>query len=69
VKNRNSALYFIAIAASVTVLFSACRKINEATELGGGLIPPVDNITTFDTSITIQAFNDTLGQMPGCSLN
>ena len=29
--------------------------------MGAGLIPPVDNINTFDTSITIQAFNDTFG--------
>ena len=35
--------------STVAIVFSACRKINEATELGGGLIPPVDNINTFDT--------------------
>lgn len=51
----------MATIASVAVLFSACKKINEATELGGDLIPPVDNITTFDTTINVQAFNDTFG--------
>ncbi|MEI2737542.1 MAG: DUF4270 family protein [Chitinophagaceae bacterium] len=60
-KNRQIALLFIAIVATVAILFTACRKINESTELGGDLIPPVDNITTFDTSLTVQAFNDTFG--------
>ena len=45
----------------IAILFSACRKINEATELGAGLIPAVDNITTFDTTIDVQAYNDTFG--------
>ena len=58
---RNLALSFLAIVTTVAIVFSACKKINEATELGGGLIPPIDNITTFDTSLTIQAFNDTFG--------
>ncbi|MGQ0740634.1 MAG: DUF4270 family protein [Bacteroidota bacterium] len=58
---KRSYLFFslIAIVATVAVLFSACRKINDFTELGGGLIPPVDNINTFDTSISVFAFNDT----------
>ena len=43
---------------SLVIVFSSCRKINEATELGGDLIPPVDNITTFDTTITVEAYND-----------
>ena len=60
-KNRKIVLSFIAIVTTVAILFSACKKINEATELGGGLIPPVDNITTFDTTLTVHAFNDTFG--------
>ncbi|HEX4875942.1 MAG TPA: DUF4270 family protein [Chitinophagaceae bacterium] len=60
-KNRYIAISFLAIVTSVAFLFSACRRINEATELGAGLIPPVDGITTFDTSITVQCFNDTFG--------
>ncbi|RYF87362.1 MAG: DUF4270 family protein [Chitinophagaceae bacterium] len=44
-------------------LFTSCTKINEATELGDDLIPAVDNVNTFDTTLTIQAaylpFNDT----------
>ncbi len=62
-KNRYFFLYLIAIVATVAIVFSACRKINEATELGGGLIPPVDGINTFDTLISVQAFNDTFGMV------
>ncbi|NOT52019.1 MAG: DUF4270 family protein [Chitinophagaceae bacterium] len=60
-KNKNSALLFFATVVSVAILFTACRKINEATELGGGLIPPIDNINTFDTSIQVFTYNDTFG--------
>ena len=35
---------------STIVLFSSCRRINEATELGGDLVPEVDNVTTFETT-------------------
>lgn len=59
--NRYFVFSLIAIAATVAIVFSACKKINDYTDVGGGLIPPVDNITTFDTTISIQAFNDTFG--------
>ncbi|MCB0741656.1 MAG: DUF4270 family protein, partial [Chitinophagaceae bacterium] len=57
--NRYFFLRLIAIVTTVAIVFSACKKINEATELGGGLIPPVDGITTFDTTVSLQTFNDT----------
>lgn len=60
-RKRYFAISFTAIVFIVAILFSACRKINDSTDLGGGLIPPVDNITTFDTTISVQAFNDTFG--------
>ncbi len=41
------------------LFFISCKKINDSTSLGGGLIPPIDNIHTFDTSLEVQAFNDT----------
>lgn len=59
--NRNFALLFIATVTTVAILFSACRRINEATDLGSGLIPPVDGINTFDTLINVEAYNDTFG--------
>ncbi|MDB5252947.1 MAG: hypothetical protein JWP27_2116 [Flaviaesturariibacter sp.] len=43
--------------AFFTVLFPSCKKINEATELGNGLIPAVDNINTFDTVLEVQTNN------------
>jgi Domain of unknown function (DUF4270) len=61
VKTRKKLVPLIAIVATVAVLFSACRKINDYTEVGSGLIPPIDNINTFDTSISVQLFNDTFG--------
>ena len=39
---------------SIALLFS-CTKINEATELGDELIPAVDNVNTFDTTLDVQA--------------
>jgi hypothetical protein len=59
VKNRQFALLLGVIIASLAIVFSACKKLNEATELGGDLIPAVDNINTFDTSIyNIETYND-----------
>lgn len=56
-KNRQIALLFVAIVATVAIVFSACRKINDATELGGDLIPPIDNINTFETYLDIETDN------------
>lgn len=56
-KNNKNVLSFIAIVATVAIVFSACKKINEATELGGGLIPPIDNINTFETFLDIETDN------------
>ncbi|MCU7550754.1 DUF4270 domain-containing protein [Chitinophagaceae bacterium LB-8] len=47
----------------ILFLISSCKKINEATELGGDLIPPVDNVNTFETYFAVESdnilFNDT----------
>jgi hypothetical protein len=53
---KKYSLAFSFLALIVLANFS-CKKINEATELGGGLIPPVDNVNTFDTSLSVEAFN------------
>jgi len=60
VKQQYPALTLGALITSIFFisLFS-CKKINESTTLGGDLIPAVDNITTFDTILTVEAFNDT----------
>jgi len=59
VKHKQLALTLGALIVAVLVLFLSCRKINEATTLGGGLIPVVDNIYTFDTTLDVFAYNDT----------
>ena len=58
--HRSYFFSFIATLFAVAILFSACRKINDPTELGDDLIPPVDNVNTFDTTLTVLAFNDTI---------
>src|SRR6185503_771737 len=62
-KNRQLVLTLGSLFTATLILFISCKKINEATELGGDLIPPVDNISTFDTLLTVEAYNDlfTLG--------
>src|SRR5437868_10459496 len=62
-KNRQLVLTIGSIISAALILLSSCKKINEATDLGGDMIPPVDNINTFDTSLTVEAYNDlfTLG--------
>lgn len=40
----------------MAVLFS-CNKINLPTELGQDLIPPVDNVHTFDTTLDVETYN------------
>lgn len=50
----------ISIGISIFFLitfFSACKRINEATELGGGILPTIDNINTFDSTLPVQSFN------------
>ncbi|MBM3431979.1 MAG: DUF4270 domain-containing protein [Bacteroidetes bacterium] len=41
----------------LVLLFVACTRINESTNLGGDLIPPVDNINTFETFLSAEANN------------
>lgn len=59
--NKTNKLYltFGLFVFSLSLLtFSSCKRINESTELGSDLIPAVDNITTFDTTLTVESFND-----------
>jgi hypothetical protein len=63
VKHKHLALTLGAIFTSTLILLISCKKINESTTLGGDMIPVVDNINTFDTILTIQAFNDTFSEL------
>ena len=47
-------LFVLLSFLSVAIIFS-CTKINESTELGDDLIPAVDNVNTFDTTLELQA--------------
>ena len=58
-KHKHPALTLGAIIISTLTLLISCKKINESTTLGGGLVPVVDNINTFDTTLNVEAFNDT----------
>ncbi len=58
-KNSRLLLIIPALVSLFALSVTGCRKINEYTELGGGLIPPVDNIHTFDSTLSVQVFNDT----------
>ena len=67
---RHLALTLGSFIIALFIISSSCKKINEATELGGDVIPAVDNVTTFDTTLTVEAYNDlfTLGGAPADSL-
>ena len=56
-KNRQFLLLLGVVFTTAAILLSSCKKINEPTDVGDGLIPPVDNITTFDTTISVEAYN------------
>lgn len=62
---KKNSLAFVLPAVFVLFLFGfvSCKKINEATELGGDLIPGVDNVHTFEVSLNALTnnllFNDT----------
>lgn len=57
-KNSRLLLLLGVIIASASVSLTACKKLNDATALGGDLIPAVDNINTFDTTIDVETYND-----------
>lgn len=50
--------YFILLFTAVVAVLSSCKKINESTTLGDDIIPGVDGVTTFDTILTVEAFNE-----------
>ena len=48
---KKYSLAFSLLFVSLVFAFFSCKKINEATELGGDLIPAVDNVHTFEVSL------------------
>jgi hypothetical protein len=57
VKNKSLVLAVAAISFSILFSFLSCKKVNEATDLGGDLIPSVDNINTFEVSLPAETDN------------
>ena len=56
---RFFSFFFSSIALfAVLLLLHSCKKINESTEIGSGLIPTVDNITTFADTLNVEAYNE-----------
>lgn len=57
VKYLRLCLSSVSFAVITLFLVSSCKKINDATTIGGDLIPAVDNITTFDTTLEVETYN------------
>ena len=68
-KYKHLAIALGTIFTSLLILLFSCKKINDSTSLGGGLIPPVDNISTFDTTLEVHAFNDTFNILTDTTLS
>ena len=39
------------------IIISSCKKLNESTELGDDVIPGVDGVNTFDTTLTVETYD------------
>lgn len=46
---------FALLTLGFVLLLSSCKKLNEPTELGNELLPAVDNVNTFDTTLNVLA--------------
>jgi len=57
---KKFSLAFVLLSVSFVLVLFSCKKINEATDLGGDLIPGVDNVNTFDTSLNTITQNSVL---------
>jgi hypothetical protein len=57
VTKKGLALSAVLLVFLSSLIFLSCKKINEATELGGNLLPAIDNISTFDTTLSVETFN------------
>jgi len=48
---------FLLFCFSLLIIISSCKKINEATDLGDDIIPGVDGVNTFDTTMSVETYN------------
>lgn len=63
-KSKYLCCSFGIIAITTLVLYSSCKKVNDASEIGGDLIPAVDNISTFDTTLEVEVYNGIFSLTP-----
>lgn len=60
---------FALLTTGFVFFLASCTKLNSPTELGGELLPAVDNINTFDTTLNVLAsyhpFNDSSKHLLG----
>jgi hypothetical protein len=47
----------ILFSFSLLLLITSCKKLNEATDLGDDILPGIDGVNTFDTTLTVEAYN------------
>jgi len=48
---------FILYIFPILLVISSCKKINEATDLGDEIIPGIDGVNTFDTTLTVETYD------------
>src|SRR6478735_3190033 len=57
VKNHTSLQLLLIFLLAASVFLPSCKKVNEATLLGGDLVPDVDNINTFASTLDVVTDN------------
>lgn len=57
-KNKHLFLSLLIVSLVSGAIFTACKRINAFTDIGSGLIPAVDNINTFDTTLEVEVYNE-----------
>lgn len=62
-KNRIPFFVSSSFILFLLIAFASCKKINEATELGTDLIPPVDNINTFADTLNVETYNEVFSEL------
>jgi hypothetical protein len=50
-------LLFLFFGFTLVLGFTSCKKINQSTTLGDDLVSGIDGVTTFDTTISVEAYN------------
>lgn len=57
---KNSQVLAAVVLIVYSTFFLSCKKINEATDVGGDLVPAVDNVNTFELALETETDNFSL---------